>query len=121
MTTRATFSVEYDTDYIPNPDIYNMLFELNVTKSNLKHVRELKIEADLKYRDMRKVKFDDEYDMLMKHIRQLLPVLSIMLRSKEHDTISDIALMDKLGESGIPIKNMNQQKRAELIEALRNG
>ncbi len=121
MTNRATFSVEYDTDYIPNPDIYNLLFELNVTKSSLKHLRELKIEADLKYRDMKKMKFDDEFDMLMKNIRMLLPVLSLMLRSKEHDVISDIALMDKLGDSGINVRNMPQGKQDALLNAIRDA
>lgn len=119
MSGMATFRLDYDTDYIPNPDIHNLMFELNVIKSQLKSERELKVETDIKYRNMRKIKFDDEFELLMRHIRMLIPTLSLMLRSKEQDVVTDIAVMEQLKEQGFDVDSLGSGQRNQLVNELK--
>lgn len=116
--TDVVFRVDVDPDYIPNPDIHRLLFELSIANSKVKANHELLVEVESKYREMRKIKLEDELDELIRVINKLVPVMSLMLRSKEHELVSNVALFDALKGGGFDVDKMGSEEKERLRNAI---
>ena len=118
-TGRATFRVEQDPDYTPNPDIHKLTFNLSLLKVQLGAERDMRVEMQKKYDNLRRLLVEDEFEYMTKFLRRLVPVMGLMLRSKEQDLVTDVAITDAMARGGFDTEKMNDDEKRAIADAIR--
>jgi hypothetical protein len=119
LTGRSTFRVEQDQDFVPNPAIHRLLFQLSISNTKLTTEREIQYELRKKLETIRKLIVEEEIDYVTKIVRKFIPVMTMMIKSKEMDLVSDVAWAEAMSRQGLDPKKYKTADDKRMMEAIR--
>ena len=119
LTGRSTFRIEKDPDFVPNPSIHRLLFQLSIAETKLLTEREYQFELRKKLDGIKRLVIEEEIDYVTKIVRKFLPIMTIMVKSKEMDLASEVAWADLLSRHNIDPKKYKSSEDKSLIDAMK--